>query len=113
VFVYAIDPNTGALKPLSVSALAESFPYISLDKTGRYMFGASYGSHLIGVNAVGEDGRVAPEPLQVIPVGHNAHSIRTDESNRFVFVPRSAATRYFSSRSIRSPGILLRTRQRS
>jgi 6-phosphogluconolactonase len=87
VLVYAIDPNTGALKNLSVSALAESFPYISLDKTGRYLFGASYGSHLISVNAVGEDGRVAPEPLQVIPVGRNAHSIRTDESNRFVFVP--------------------------
>jgi 6-phosphogluconolactonase len=86
VFVYAIDPNTGALKPLSVSPLAESFPYISLDKTGRYLFGASYGSNLISVNAVGEDGRVAHEPLQVIPVGRNAHSIRTDESNKFVFV---------------------------
>lgn len=29
-------------------------------------------------------GRVAAEPLQVIPVGRNAHSIRTDESNRFL-----------------------------
>jgi 6-phosphogluconolactonase len=86
VFVYAIDPNTGALKPLSVSPLAESFPYISLDKTGRYLFGVSYSSNLISVNAVGEDGRVAHEPLQVIPVGRNAHSIRTDESNKFVFV---------------------------
>jgi 6-phosphogluconolactonase len=87
VHVYAIDPGTGALKPLSVSPLAESFPYISLDKTGRFLFGASYGGHLISVNAVGVDGRVATTPLQVIPVGRNAHSIRTDESNRFVFVP--------------------------
>lgn len=114
VFVYAIDQNTGALKPLSVSPLAESFPYISLDKTGRYLFGASYGSNLISVNAVGEDGRVAPEPLQVIPVGRNAHSIRTDESNKFVFVcTRLAATKYSSSRSIQRPGILPRTRLRS
>ena len=114
VFVYAIDQNTGALKPLSVSPFAESFPYISLDKTGRYLFGASYGSNLISVNAVGEDGRVAPEPLQVIPVGRNAHSIRTDESNKFVFVcTRLAATKYSSSRSIQRPGILLRTRLRS
>jgi 6-phosphogluconolactonase len=74
------------LKPLSVSPLAESFPYISLDKTGRYLFGASYGSNMISVNAIGEDGRVAHEPLQMIPVGRNAHSIRTDESNKFVFV---------------------------
>jgi 6-phosphogluconolactonase len=95
VFAYAIDPNTGALKNLSVSPLAESFPYISLDKTGRYLFGASYGSHLISVNAVGEDGRVAPEPLQVIPVGRNAHSIRTDESNSFVFVPTLGSDEIF------------------
>jgi 6-phosphogluconolactonase len=95
VFVYAIDPNTGALKTLSVSALAESFPYISLDKTGHYLFGASYGSHLISVNAVGKDGSVAPEPLQVIPVGRNAHSIRTDESNRFVFVPTLGSDEIF------------------
>jgi 6-phosphogluconolactonase len=67
----------------------KSFPYISLDKTGRYLFGAWYGSHLISVNAVGEDGRVAPEPVQMIPLGRNAHSIRTDESNRFRFRPHA------------------------
>ena len=60
VFVYAIDRNTGSLKPLSTSPLAESFPYISLDKTGRYLFGASYGANLISVNAVKPDGSVAP-----------------------------------------------------
>lgn len=95
VFVYAIDPTTGALKTLSTSPLAESFPYISLDKTGRYLLGASYGSNLISVNAVGPDGLVAPEPLQVIPVGRNAHSIRTDESNRFAFVPTLGSNEIF------------------
>jgi len=95
VLVYAIDPKTGALKTVSTSPLVESFPYISLDRTGRYLFGASYGSHLISVNAVGEDGRVAPEPLQVIPVGRNAHSIRTDESNKFVFVPTLGSDQIF------------------
>jgi 6-phosphogluconolactonase len=87
VHVYTIDRSTGALTPLATSPLAESFPYISLDKTGRYLFGASYGGHVISVNAVGADGRVAAEPLQVIPVGRNAHSIRVDESNKFVYVP--------------------------
>jgi len=95
VHVYSIDPGTGALKPLSVSPLAESFPYISLDKTERFLFGASYGAHLISVNAVGADGRVAAEPLQVIPVGRNAHSIRADESNTFVFVPTLGTDQMF------------------
>ena len=87
VHVYSIDKGTGALTLLATSPLAESFPYISLDKTGRYLLGASYGGHVISVNAVGSDGRVAAEPLQVIPVGRNAHSIRVDESNKFVYVP--------------------------
>ena len=43
VHVYSIDSTTGALTKLSDSPLAESFPYISLDKSGRYLFGASYG----------------------------------------------------------------------
>jgi 6-phosphogluconolactonase len=95
VHAYAIGPGTGALTPLSVSPLAESFPYISLDQTGRYLFGASYHAHLISVNAVGSDGRVAAAPLQVIPMGRNAHSIRTDGSNRFVYVPTLGSDQIF------------------
>ncbi len=87
VLTYAIDPSTGALKQVSSSPLAESFPYISLDRTGRYLFGASYGAHLVSVNAVGSDGRVSAEPLQVIPIGRNAHSIQVDATNRFAYVP--------------------------
>jgi 6-phosphogluconolactonase len=87
VHVYSIDRGTGGLTLASTSPLAESFPYISLDKTGRFLLGASYGGNVVSVNAVDSDGRVAAEPLQVIPVGRNAHSIRVDESNKFVYVP--------------------------
>ena len=87
VHVFAIDPASGELSALGSSPLAESFPYISLDRTGRYLFGASYDASLISVNAIDSDGRVAAEPLQVIPVGRNAHAIRIDRSNRYVYVP--------------------------
>ena len=33
---YSIDPPTGALEQLSTAPLAESFPYIYIDKTGRW-----------------------------------------------------------------------------
>jgi len=46
VHVYAIDPATGGLKPLATSPLAESFPYISLDRTGRFLF--AYGIDRVG-----------------------------------------------------------------
>jgi 6-phosphogluconolactonase len=95
VHAYSIDRGTGELKPLSVSPLAESMPYISLDKSGRFLFGASYGGALVSVNAVGTDGKVAAEPLQVIPVGRNAHSIRSDGSNKFVYVPTLGTDQVF------------------
>ena len=95
VHVYTIARDTGALTSLSASPLAESFPYISLDRTGRFLFGASYGGHVVSVNAVESDGRVAVEPLQVIPVGRNAHSIRVDATNHFVYVPTLGSDQIF------------------
>jgi 6-phosphogluconolactonase len=95
VHVYAIDAGSGGLKPLAASPLFESFPFITLDRTGRFLLGASYGAHLVSVNAVGRDGLVAAEPSQVIPVGRNAHSIRLDASNRFAFVPTLGSDEIF------------------
>ena len=95
VHAYAIDRGTGALKPVASSPLAESFPYISLDRTGRFLFGASYGGNLVSVNAIAGDRRVVPEPLQVIPTARNAHAIRADNSNRFVYVPHLGTDQIF------------------
>jgi 6-phosphogluconolactonase len=84
VYVYSIDAKTGALTLASTGPLAESFPYISLDRTGRYLLGASYGAHLVSVNPIGANGAVGPAQ-QVIPVGRHAHSIRVDATNRSVY----------------------------
>ncbi|MGH7390767.1 MAG: lactonase family protein [Candidatus Rokuibacteriota bacterium] len=97
VITYAIDRATGALKRLSTAPLAESFPYIHVDKTGRFLLGASYGSHLVSVNAIGKDGKVS-EPIQVIPTARNAHAIITDRTNRYVFVPHLGTDQIFQFR---------------
>ena len=95
VHAYSIDRSTGSLKLLATSPLAESFPYISLDRTGRFLFGASYGGNLISVNAVGGDRRILPGPLQVIPTARNAHAIRVDNGNRFAYVPHLGTDQIF------------------
>jgi 6-phosphogluconolactonase len=97
VISYSIDPKTGALKQLSTAPLAESFPYIAVDQTGRFLLGASYGGHLVSVNAVGPDGKVS-EPIQVIPTARNAHAIITDRTNRYVFVPHLGTDQIFQFR---------------
>ena len=84
----------GELKKLSGGALAESFPYIRADKSGRFLLGASYGGNLVSVNAIGKDGKVS-DPLQVIPTARNAHAIITDNTNRYVFVPHLGTDQIF------------------
>ncbi|MBI3374127.1 MAG: beta-propeller fold lactonase family protein [Betaproteobacteria bacterium] len=93
-YSYSIDRTTGALRLVGTGPLAESFPYISLDHSGRFLFGASYGANLVGVHPVGADGRVG-DALQVIPTARNAHAIRADNTNRFVFVPHLGTDQVF------------------
>jgi 6-phosphogluconolactonase len=93
-YTYAIDRASGALKLTGTGPLAESFPYISHDRSGRFLFGASYGANQVSVNPIGADGRVGP-PLQTIPTARNAHSIRVDNTNRFVFVPHLGTDQVF------------------
>ena len=91
---FSIDRASGALKPVGTGPLAESFPYITFDRTGRFLLSASYGGNLVSVNPVGADGKVG-EPQQVIPTARNAHAIITDKTNRFVFVPHLGTDQVF------------------
>src|SRR5260221_12834251 len=74
VLTYAIDRKSGELKQLSSAPLAESYPYITADRTGRVLLGASYGGHQGGVNAIGANGKIS-EPKRVSPTARHAHSI--------------------------------------
>ena len=106
IHVLAIDRDTGALTVRSTSPTPESLPYISFDRTGQFLLGASYHTSLINVTAVSADGTVAPAPLQTIPVGRNAHSIRIDATNRFVFVPTLGSDALFQFRFDAASGAL-------
>ena len=94
---YSIDRKSGKLKQVGRGPLAESFPYIWADKTGKFLLGASYGANLVSVNPIGRDGKVGA-PLQVIPTARNAHSIVTDRTNKFVFVPHLGTDQIFQFR---------------
>jgi len=84
---YAIDSTKGDLILLSTSPSPDNMVYISTDKTGRFLLGASYAGHKISVNPIGDRGIVQANPIQVMTTGRNAHSILSDPSNRFVYVP--------------------------
>jgi 6-phosphogluconolactonase len=94
---YLIDRTSGSLTPIGTGPLAESLPYIAFDATGRWLLGASYGGNLVCVNRVSDDGRVGA-PLQIVSTARNAHAIRADNTNRFVFVPHLGTDQVFQFR---------------
>ena len=58
-YSYSIDKSSGALNLVGTGTLAESYPYIALDRSGRFLLGASYGANQVGVNPVGGTARSA------------------------------------------------------
>jgi len=84
VLTYAIEAN-GALTQKASAPLPDSMPYVSTDRTGRWLFTASYGGDKLAVSPIGEDGLVTAEAAQVVPTGRNAHSILPDRRNKYVY----------------------------
>lgn len=97
VQTFTIDPHTGNLRKVAQSPVDYSFAYISLDKTGRYLFGSSYDDDLFTVNAI-RNGVVSNPPLQTLKTEQNAHSIRVDNSNRYLFVANLGGQKVFQYR---------------
>ena len=83
VSTFTIDRATGKLKYVGRGPLADSMPYISTDRTGKFLFAASYPGHKLTVSAIGPDGVIKP-PHQILEGHTNAHSIMPDPANKFV-----------------------------
>lgn len=81
---FAIDPETGRLSHIGGGPLPEAMAYLSTDRSGRFLFGASYPGHAISVSPISSPGVVGPAH-QVLKGYPNAHSILADATNRRVF----------------------------
>ncbi|OQP35171.1 lactonase family protein [Pantoea latae] len=83
---WSINGKTGALTPASESAAAASYPYISLDRQGRFLLAASYDSGLVHVYRLGAHGKVTTPFVEEIQAGHAAHSVIVDATNHSAYV---------------------------
>jgi 6-phosphogluconolactonase len=80
---FDIDAKTGKLKLVGPGPLADSMAYLAIDRTGRFLIGASYGGNKVAVHPIGPDGVTAPAQ-QVIATEPNAHCVVFDPTNRYV-----------------------------
>jgi 6-phosphogluconolactonase len=79
---FAIDPATGKLRPLENGALNDALAYISTDRAGRFLFGASYTGNRYTLNPIAPEGSVWP-PQYVAAGIPNAHEMISSPDNRF------------------------------
>ncbi len=84
VLSFAIDADSGRLSYRGRGPLADSMANIATDRSGKFLFSASYGGNKVAVNPIGADGIVGA-PTQVIPTGLNAHAFLPSPDNAFVF----------------------------
>lgn len=83
---WSINGKTGALTPASESDAAASYPYISLDRQGRFLLAASYDGGVVQVYRLGKGGKVITPWVAQVQTGHAAHSVITDATNQSVYV---------------------------
>lgn len=94
---FTFEISKGQLKAVGKGPLADSFPYITFDRSGRYLLSASYHGGLVSVNPVDANG-VVGAALQVMPTARNAHAIQADRTNQYVFVPHLGTDQVFQFR---------------
>ncbi|MDM0047329.1 lactonase family protein [Variovorax dokdonensis] len=84
VVTLAIDAASGHLSVLGEAALPHSMAYLATDRSGRWLFSASYGGNLVAISPIAADG--LPKPAQqVIETGPHAHCIQASLDNRHVY----------------------------
>jgi 6-phosphogluconolactonase len=86
---FSVDQSSGALSKIGAAMQDEGPPYLYIDNSGSYLLSSYYGGGRIEVHLIHPDGTLSPQPIQTLATDGHAHSIQTDRSNRFAFVPHT------------------------
>lgn len=81
---FSIDHASGRLTPRSTTPLAAAMAYLTTDRTGRVLLGASYTDAKIACYALDLSGSIQGA-RHIITTGRNAHCIVIDPANRYAY----------------------------
>jgi 6-phosphogluconolactonase len=87
VSTFSIDHTNGKLTHLDAKPLVDQMAYISVDKTGKHLLGASYVGAKVAVYPIDARYIVEDKATQIIDTEPKAHCVFIDASNKHVYVP--------------------------
>ncbi|MEY8174513.1 lactonase family protein [Burkholderia multivorans] len=94
IVAFRVAP-TGALARLGTTAIDASLAYLSVDRDGRWLLGASYGGHAFSVYDAARVRDGDGTPLHVAGGIANAHAVIVSPDNRFAYVSSLGSDRVF------------------
>lgn len=84
---YAIDQVSAELTPAGQVDLGLDPVYLSTDGSGRHLLTATFGGDQLAIFPIAADGSLGGAATQVLGTADEPHSILTDGSNQWLFVP--------------------------
>ena len=87
---HRVDPATGGFSQTGIVEAGDSPTYIVQDRTGKHLLCSFYQGARAAVFPLGADGSVGGDATSSLATDDGAHSIMTDRSNRFAYVPHIA-----------------------
>ena len=87
---FRIDQGTGGLTSIGTVGLPIDPCYLATDRRGKFLLASYYEGRGVSVHPIGDNGAVSDPPIERRETARGAHSIQTDPSNHFAFVPHIA-----------------------
>ncbi|MEK2602294.1 lactonase family protein [Burkholderia arboris] len=95
IVAFRVAAATGALVRIGTTAIDASHAYLSLDRSGRWLLGASYGGNSLSLYDAARVRDGDGTPLQVAGGIANAHAVIVSPDNRFAYVSSLGSDRVF------------------
>ena len=105
---FRIDRETGRLELLNEVSLSDgsNATFVGTDRTGKWLFSASYSGGKVVVHRLNPDGTIATPAVQTIETAKTAHCIAVGRENSIVYVPHVTPNAVYQFRFDEKTGIL-------
>ena len=95
ITAFSINHGDKTLTKIGESTFGDNGSYVSAHPNGKHLYSSYYKTGKVRVHAIGNDGSLSQEPLQVISTDERAHAMVLGPQGKFAFVPHTRPNAIF------------------